>query len=819
MKGDNSSSPFDTVCQADNNDPKFLNDYQNSTTRVLIFPPFNSYHRLLVHKVIEVSPVLHSFSIGEGDQRRTVVCLHQALLSGEDRGELMSSPIPEFSDKSKGRGRGRNLERNSPSPVGRREESQSSSPGGTPRADSDVKVRSRPAGRGKARRPEIQRYVPRGRRQQGEDTNSQRQNDTSDKKSDSPKSRETRDKPVIGGYESPTNRRDETPESWDRLADDDLIEDKPAVELVSESNFSPASKKSKTDAESDHCIESANLQSENSVPRQTDDQSDVLPSALPTVLAHPQSSSIPQNSSASDDSATNATHIPLTSIEHDPQMPPQNSNEHSSVSSNVHLNSQLQEVNDDKANCQQMGSDNPCTDRNTIVAIDNESSDLNEVTTVIEDNKQSDTAMETSCDMDTSEKPNTESDITAVAESNLEDTTEITEVADPIPDATFEKDQPPMSTSPARAVATDMELSNTAIIDNADSVETKSESTTIESTIVHPAPEHESSLVLASDETSNISESCQDVNCPAETQKDSETDSSKKTKKKKDKSKKKGEKKSKTDNDDETVDKPKKKKSKADKTRQISKNDNDNDIKNLETGNEVKGQRVCNDEEGEEKMKTDNADNDDEDDWDKMFDDNGDCLEPTLIDELTSHVGQVAIDKPKVDYLAYQPKDADLSSSAYHHLIEIYDFPTEFVTSDLLMSFKAYMNKGFDIKWVDDTHAIGVFASAVAAQDAVKMIHPLFKVRPIEMASKQSKLKAKRTAEFLMPYKERPKTTAMAARRLVSGALGLTSKVSKEKSDQERSQLKEAKEKRKNERKLKQDIWDGSVSKCAMDNS
>lgn len=33
-----------------------------------------------------------------------------------------------------------------------------------------------------------------------------------------------------------------------------------------------------------------------------------------------------------------------------------------------------------------------------------------------------------------------------------------------------------------------------------------------------------------------------------------------------------------------------------------------------------------------------------------MFDDNGDCLDPKLMDELTASVGKVSIEKPKSDY-------------------------------------------------------------------------------------------------------------------------------------------------------------------------
>lgn len=48
-------------------------------------------------------------------------------------------------------------------------------------------------------------------------------------------------------------------------------------------------------------------------------------------------------------------------------------------------------------------------------------------------------------------------------------------------------------------------------------------------------------------------------------------------------------------------------------------------------------------------------------------------------------------------------------------------------------------------------------------------------------------------SEFLQPYKPRPETTAMTARRLVTGALGITSNVSREQRELERQKLKEAK--------------------------
>lgn len=38
------------------------------------------------------------------------------------------------------------------------------------------------------------------------------------------------------------------------------------------------------------------------------------------------------------------------------------------------------------------------------------------------------------------------------------------------------------------------------------------------------------------------------------------------------------------------------------------------------------------------------------DDWETLFDENGDCLDPKFVEELTATVGKVTIEKPKSDY-------------------------------------------------------------------------------------------------------------------------------------------------------------------------
>ncbi|XP_067858143.1 coiled-coil domain-containing protein R3HCC1L isoform X2 [Heptranchias perlo] len=107
-----------------------------------------------------------------------------------------------------------------------------------------------------------------------------------------------------------------------------------------------------------------------------------------------------------------------------------------------------------------------------------------------------------------------------------------------------------------------------------------------------------------------------------------------------------------------------------------------------------------------------------DDSWDALFNDDGDCLDPHLLEELTTNnKPKKSIQDPRFNYYSYQPAEQDIDDSEFSHIVEIYDFPSGFKTEDLLRAFSSYQKKGFDVKWVDDTHALGLFSSAIAVLD------------------------------------------------------------------------------------------------------
>ncbi|XP_035167681.1 coiled-coil domain-containing protein R3HCC1L [Oxyura jamaicensis] len=205
-----------------------------------------------------------------------------------------------------------------------------------------------------------------------------------------------------------------------------------------------------------------------------------------------------------------------------------------------------------------------------------------------------------------------------------------------------------------------------------------------------------------------------------------------------------------------------------------------------------------------------------EESWDALFNDDGDCLDPRLLEEVSSagrsrggEKRRQSLQEPRFDYYGAEPAAPDLSDAELPHVIEIYDFPPDFRTEDLLRVFCSYQKKGFDIKWVDDTHALGIFSSPITARDALSTKHLMVKTRPLSQGTRAAKAKARAYADYLQPAKERPETSAALARRLVIGALGVRSPQTAAQRDAERKKLQEARERKRLENKQREDAWEG----------
>ncbi|KAM7358374.1 uncharacterized protein ACRADG_003369 [Cochliomyia hominivorax] len=203
-----------------------------------------------------------------------------------------------------------------------------------------------------------------------------------------------------------------------------------------------------------------------------------------------------------------------------------------------------------------------------------------------------------------------------------------------------------------------------------------------------------------------------------------------------------------------------------------------------------------------------NTEEDEEDDWENMYNESGDCLDPKIMQELTASVGKCKIELPKMDYSAYLTKQSILNEEEFPHVLEVSNFPVEFKNQDLLMVFSQYKESGFDIKWVDDTHALAVFSSSRIAAEVLTMGHPFVVLKPLAEATVESRLKAKKCAASLQPYRPRPETCAALARRLVTGALGVRLKTAAAERENEKRVLREAKERKLLAAKQRDEIWE-----------
>ncbi|CAF3245588.1 unnamed protein product [Rotaria socialis] len=186
-----------------------------------------------------------------------------------------------------------------------------------------------------------------------------------------------------------------------------------------------------------------------------------------------------------------------------------------------------------------------------------------------------------------------------------------------------------------------------------------------------------------------------------------------------------------------------------------------------------------------------------EEDWEKLLENSQNPLYNDLVEEIQSKFKDID---------DIQIKEAELA-----HVVEVSNFPSTFRTEDLSNSFKILTRNEFDIKWVDETHALIVFPDANTALDALQMVHPLLKICAMSQASSASKKKAKNSLEFLQPYKTRPQTSSLTANRRICAALGLKNPMSNDKTKTERQKIETARKQKIRDKEEQKTVWDGGV--------
>lgn len=102
---------------------------------------------------------------------------------------------------------------------------------------------------------------------------------------------------------------------------------------------------------------------------------------------------------------------------------------------------------------------------------------------------------------------------------------------------------------------------------------------------------------------------------------------------------------------------------------------------------------------GEEKSSQDKSvvlKQEEEPSWDEIYDDDGDCIKPQLLNVLKSSLKidkeeEIEIEKSKIDYLKMNFCEPVIDEdSKFAHVLEVYDFPSQLKTQDLVTSISIF---------------------------------------------------------------------------------------------------------------------------------
>ncbi|XWS52793.1 hypothetical protein CRYUN_Cryun11dG0102700 [Craigia yunnanensis] len=138
------------------------------------------------------------------------------------------------------------------------------------------------------------------------------------------------------------------------------------------------------------------------------------------------------------------------------------------------------------------------------------------------------------------------------------------------------------------------------------------------------------------------------------------------------------------------------------------------------------------------------------------------------------------------------------------HVLVLADFSPSTKTTDLEKLFEDFRDSGVVIRWVNDTTALAVFQTPSIALEACNHVHCPFTVRILD---KDDMLLGSISARDLEPPRQRPKTSARTAQRLIAQGMGLKLQSSTFGSRELRNQEEARKNRIVTRQKMRDDAW------------
>lgn len=182
------------------------------------------------------------------------------------------------------------------------------------------------------------------------------------------------------------------------------------------------------------------------------------------------------------------------------------------------------------------------------------------------------------------------------------------------------------------------------------------------------------------------------------------------------------------------------------------------------------------------------------------------CLYSDQPDDVTTSVNtsgsedELEGQKPTLEDVTAQVRDLRFGTA---HVLVLYDFSPSTRTIDLEKLFDDFRDRGFAIRWVNDTTALAVFRTPSIAHEALTSIRCPFKVRPLE---EEDNFLTQISPRDLEPPVLRPRTSTRTAQRLIAQGMGI--KLSTNFGSNELRKQEEARKNRIQSRQsMKDDAW------------